>query len=86
MNKKYTYKKLWDAFKLPSKTGIGGFPTTCIECGSTLSKNDDFDYMSEWTISFTCIKCGQKYAYQPSDMGQTVPWIKAYDDKNKLFE
>ena len=86
MKKKYSYKDQDKAFKLPSKDGYGGFPTTCIECGGYLERNSDFNYNSDWTASYTCEKCSRKYAYQPSDMGQTVPWIIKYDKKEEVFE
>jgi len=66
--------------------GSHGFPNTCIECGGNLNSNGDFDYASEWTASYTCEKCKLKYAYQPTDMGQTLPWLMRYDNKNDVFE
>jgi len=84
MLKKYTYKEMnAKAFVLPSE--YGGFPTTCMECGSRLENNKDFDYQKEWTASYTCTKCGAKFAYQPSDMGQSLSWISKYDAKEDVF-
>jgi len=79
------YIKIDNAFKLPSKSGYGGFPTTCMECGAYLNKNSDLDYGKDWTATYTCEKCESKFAYQPSDMGQSLPWIVKYDNKNEIF-
>lgn len=84
MVKKYNLKQMDKAFRI--NTGYGGFPTTCIKCDNALKSNDDFDYNSEWTASYTCVSCGAKYAYQPSDMGQTLPWIVKYDHKEEVFK
>jgi RNase P subunit RPR2 len=78
------------AFVRPSKTGYGGFPTTCVECGGSLSRNDDYDYNSEWWISYTCDDCGTKFRYMPSDMGQTLPALESYktrhdEDRRRRF-
>lgn len=63
----------------------GGFPLRCPECEGDLNKNDDFNYSSEWTASYTCSKCNKKYAYQPTDMGQTLPWLVSYNSKGEVF-
>lgn len=63
----------------------GGFPLRCPECTGDLDKNDDFNYMTEWTASYTCSKCNKNYAYQPSDMGQTLPWLVKYNTKAEVF-
>ena len=79
-NKEYTHKDNWQkkAFILPSKSGYAGFPTTCIECGNALSRNDDYDYNSDWWASYTCDECGLKFMYMPSDMGQSLPTLRQY--------
>jgi DNA-directed RNA polymerase subunit RPC12/RpoP len=64
----------------------GGFPIRCPECLGNLNKNGDFNYVNDWTASYTCSKCGIKYAYQPSDMGQSSPLLEQYKDKDKLFK
>ena len=74
------------AYKLPAKDGYHSFITTCIDCGSYLSKNSDLDYIKDWQISYTCDKCNSKFVYQPSDMGQTFPYLAKYDDKSELFK
>lgn len=85
MIKRYENSEIKKAFILPSNSGYGGFPTTCIECGCRLKKNADFDYASEWTISYTCTNCKSKFAYQPSDMGQSLAWIEKYDEKHEVI-
>lgn len=50
-----------------------------------LVSNNDFNYVSEWTASYVCTKCTSKFAYQPSDMDQTLPWIIKYDEKEEVF-
>jgi len=82
----YSLKQQLKAFTIPSEPGNSAFPTTCVECGSRLRKNEDFDYMNEWTISYTCKKCGRKYAYQLSDMGQSVPLLVQYKNKEDVFK
>jgi DNA-directed RNA polymerase subunit RPC12/RpoP len=82
---KKKYSNIDKAFKLPSNDGFGGFPTTCLECGGKLEDHNDFNYASEWTASYICLKCGSKFAYQPTDMGQTLPWIIKYDEKEEVF-
>jgi len=84
---KKKYNKIDKAFTLPSTSTIGynGFPTTCLECGSILAKGSDFDYVTDWTACYVCTKCGSKFAYQPSDMGQSLPWIIKYEEKEEVF-
>ena len=65
--------------------GYNGFPGTCPECKSKLERNADFDFNSDWTASYTCIACKSKFAYQPSDMGQSLSWIERYDNKDEVF-
>jgi DNA-directed RNA polymerase subunit RPC12/RpoP len=82
---KKKYKSIDKAFTLPSTNGNGGFPTTCLECGSRLASHNDFNYATEWTAYYVCTKCKAKFAYQPTDMGQSLPWIIKYDEKEEVF-
>jgi len=76
------YKVLWAVSK---DKVYNGFPNMCPDCTSDIEVNGDFDYANEWTISYTCVKCGHKFAYQPSDMGQTLPWLVRYDRKEEVY-
>ena len=81
MNRQEREKK---AFSLPSETGMWNGPTTCVSCGGRLKKNDDWDYMNEWWMSKTCTKCGQKWRYMPSDMGQSLPQLEKYKSREEV--
>jgi len=78
------YDNIEKAFELKIKDSYG-FPTTCMECGCELERNTDFNYASDWTCSYTCKECKSKFAYQPTDMGQSLPWIEKYDIKDEVF-
>jgi len=83
-HKQYNLRKLYEDGKGICE-GYNGFPSICPECRGALADNSDFDYASQWTASYTCEACSLKFAYQPSDMGQTIPWFVKYDDKDTLF-
>ena len=84
MLKKYKTRN-WESKVWKNENG-NHLINTCIECGSKLEVNTDFNCASEWTASYTCTKCGSKFAYQPSDMGQSLPWLVRYDNKEEVFE
>jgi len=80
MIKRYINKDIDWVFR-----AVNGFPSHCPECKSILEKTNDFNYNSEWTCSYICSSCKSKFAYQPSDMGQSLEWIERYDDKHEVF-
>lgn len=85
MIKEYKYSEFKEKAFMESSRNIA-FPSVCMECGSLLARNGDFNYTDEWTASYTCTKCGSKFAFQPTDMGQSLLWLVKYDNKKEVFK
>ena len=47
---------------------------TCQKCNTKVVYQK-----GDWVLYYECPNCGQKYEYQASDMGQTLPYLAEVD-------
>lgn len=65
--KEYTQEEINSSFR----------KNKCPECCNPIKR--DGSESKGWVYRWNCIKCGTKYKFIETDMGQTSPWLGLFD-------